>query len=212
MTKAEAYRMAAEIGGLSLPSKMPCHSFSIPAVECRVGSALNRVAGSVCAGCYARKGNYRFRNVREAMERRFSALAHPQWVEIMAAAVNALEGGPKGSGFFRWHDSGDIQDAVHLSRIAAVCRLTPNIRHWLPTKEYGIIRKWTRENSVPANLTIRISAPMVDQPAPTIGALPVSRVTTDKAQATCLAYTRGNVCGDCRLCWSAEQTVVYPAH
>ena len=51
------------VGGLGKPSKMPWWSWSISATECITGSKLAEVEGTVCSGCYALKGNYRFANV-----------------------------------------------------------------------------------------------------------------------------------------------------
>ncbi len=64
------------------------------------------------------------------------------------------------SGFHRWHDSGDLQSVEHLEKIIEVCRRTPQIQHWLPTRELAILRA-CRER-IPANLTIRVSATMID--------------------------------------------------
>jgi hypothetical protein len=63
---------------------------------------------------------------------------------------------------FRWHDSGDVQDEAHLMKIFEVCELSPEKRHWLPTRE-----AWTNKylDQAPGNLTIRFSMPMVDQEA-----------------------------------------------
>jgi hypothetical protein len=44
----------------------------------------------------------------------------------------------KKANVFRWHDSGDVQDLKHLAKIFKVARLTPNIKHWLPTREAWI--------------------------------------------------------------------------
>jgi hypothetical protein len=210
MTKAFFHRIAKTVGGLSKPSKMPCHSFSIPATACRVGSNLRKVAGSVCAKCYARKGRYVFPNVVAAMTRRLEALGHPEWVERMTQAINGLEAG----GFFRWHDSGDLQDREHLARIVEVARRTPTVRHWLPTKEYGLVHGAIRDGlEVPGNLTIRVSAPMVGAAAPDIAGLPTSTVVRDSAAATCRAFERKGVCGPCRACWDpAVRNVAYAAH
>ncbi|MFH1609246.1 MAG: hypothetical protein ABID40_01275, partial [Candidatus Bipolaricaulota bacterium] len=35
-----------------------------------------------------------------------------------------------------------------------VVRRTPKIRHWLPTKEYGQVRAFLRDGSLPTNLTV----------------------------------------------------------
>lgn len=210
MTKAEAYRIVSPLGGFSKPSKMPCHSFSIPATACRVGSKLRKVAGSVCASCYARKGRYVFPNVVAAMARRLEALGHAEWVDRMARAIDGLEAG----GFFRWHDSGDIQDRAHLARIVEVARRTPSVRHWLPTKEYGLVHGAIRDGlEVPPNLTIRVSAPMANTAAPSVAGLPTSTVVGDAAAATCRAFERKGVCGPCRACWDpAVRNVAYAAH
>ena len=54
------------VGGLSAPSKMPCHGYSIPASRCKIGRKMRKVAGSICAICYALKGRYSFANVAKS--------------------------------------------------------------------------------------------------------------------------------------------------
>ena len=41
---------------LSRTSKMPCESISLDARQCKTGSKLAKIPGSVCNGCYALKG------------------------------------------------------------------------------------------------------------------------------------------------------------
>jgi hypothetical protein len=67
--------------------------------SCRIG------AGSTCEGCYATKGCYVFPVVQAAQYRRLAAIKNPLWVEAMATLINS-----KKSKYFRWHDSGDVQD------------------------------------------------------------------------------------------------------
>jgi hypothetical protein len=95
--------------------------------------------------------------VQAAQYRRLEAIKSPLWVGAMALLINS-----KKSKWFRWHDSGDLQDVDHLLKIFAVCKLTPDTRHWLPTRE-----AWTQDflDQVPSNLTLRFSMPMIDQPA-----------------------------------------------
>jgi hypothetical protein len=143
------------VGGLSKPSKMPGWAYGIPAAECKTGKKLQDVPGSTCEGCYATKGCYVFPVVQAAQYRRLEAIKSPLWVGAMALLINS-----KKSKWFRWHDSGDIQDVDHLLKIFAVCKLTPDTRHWLPTRE-----AWTKDflDQVPGNLTLRFSMPMIDQ-------------------------------------------------
>ena len=118
---------------LSKPGKMPGFAYSTPAHECKTGTKLRAVAGSVCANCYAfERGRYRFQNVIDAQYKRFRSLTHPDWVEAMAAQINS-----KKVKFFRWHDSGDVQNLDHLRRIYAVCRLTPSVKHWMQPGKHG---------------------------------------------------------------------------
>lgn len=200
-------------GGLSKPSKMPGFAYSIPAQACIVGSKLRSVAGSICSKCYALKGRYVFGNVKRALQRRLESLSHPEWVEAMAFQIAQA-----GVNVFRWHDSGDIQSLTHLENIVAVCKKTPDVRHWIPTREYAVVNAYVlKHGSFPNNLTVRLSAYMMDGPLPTGAAeragVTMSGVTSDPQKVTCPAYKQGGVCGPCRACWDKNQPVVfYPKH
>jgi hypothetical protein len=205
------------IGGLSAPSKMPSFGYSIDARRCVTGSKLRTVAGSVCSKCYACKGRYVFPNVRNAMERRYRSLFDPRWTVAMATAIRW-----KAMNVFRWHDSGDIQSVSHLRNIVNVAILTPDVRHWLPTREYGMVREYLRTyGEFPDNLVVRVSAPMMD------GAASAEFAHTSEVAKTaeyaesrkanganlCPAPNQGNKCLDCRACWDKNvPTVVYHAH
>ena len=189
-------------GSLSKPSKMPGWSIGLPAKECKTGSKLQQVKGSVCFDCYAMKGCYVFKVVQDAQYRRLAAIKHPLWVGAMAHLINS-----KKANVFRWHDSGDVQDEEHLIKIFAVCKLTPKIRHWLPTRE-AWIKAFLPE--CPENLVIRFSAPMIDQKAPASWPNSSEVVT---AGATCPAAQQDNECRDCRACWDSNiKTIKYGKH
>ena len=187
MNTKEAWTL---VGGLSKPSKMPGWSIGIPAKECKTGSKLRLIPNSVCSECYALKNCYMFKVVQEAQYKRLKAIAHPQWVEAMATLINS-----KKPDVFRWHDSGDVQDVQHLEKIFEVCRLTPNKRHWMPTRE-----AWIKDHmeAAPANLVVRFSSPMVDQ-GPVKSWANTSTVSTKSR--SCPAPDNNNECGDCRACW-----------
>ena len=187
MNTKEAWAL---VGGLSKPSKMPGWSIGIPAKECNTGSKLVNVKGSVCEGCYALKGCYVFAVVQKAQYKRLEAIQHPDWVQAMATLINS-----KKPDVFRWHDSGDVQDVQHLEKIFEVCRLTPNKRHWMPTRE-----AWIKDHmhKAPANLVVRFSSPMVDQGP--VKSWPNTSTVSTKSR-TCPAPDNNNECGDCRACW-----------
>ena len=188
--------------GFTRTSKMPGLSYSLPAWECKTGSKLRKVKGSVCASCYALKGNYtRYPAIKAAQYRRLEAMKHPAWVTAMAAVIKRQK-------WFRWHDAGDVQDQQHLQKIFEICRLTPETRHWLPTRE-----AWIKDHldSKPDNLVIRFSPPMVNQRAPE--SWPNSSMVVDKGYHTCPAPAQGGTCLDCRQCWDPDiKTVSYGKH
>lgn len=197
---------------LSSPSKMPCYSYNIPAIYCKIGSKLRSIIGSVCSKCYALKGRYVFPNVLEAMEKRYASITSPFWVEALCYLINKKEK----SGFFRWHDSGDVQDIPHLHKIVQVAMNLPHIKFWLPTREYTTIEKYMELYPVPSNLTIRLSAHMIDKEPPVNIAkklgLVVSGVVTGEG-FSCPSSKQGNICGSCRACWDKDVFCVnYHAH
>ena len=162
MRIGEAERIA---GTLGRPSKMPGYSTSTSAMECKLGSLLRSVRGSVCEGCYAMGANYQYPSVKVAHARRLEGLRHPRWTDAMVTLIGARVD-PKDP-YFRWHDSGDLQGVLHLERICEVARRTPWVRHWLPTREKAMVKSFLRAGGViPGNLTIRLSAAMVDGDPP----------------------------------------------
>ena len=198
MLKKEAKEIT---GGLSAPSKMPGPAYNLPAQACITGAKLVQIPGSVCAGCYALKGRYRFSNVRMALARRLESLKHPRWVEAMTALISGEE-------HFRWHDSGDLQSVEHLKKIFEVCNRTPETWHWMPTREAKFLP--LNSDSIPKNLIIRMSSHKVDQGPVTFWPWTSTVSTTTK---TCPAKDQGNSCGDCRACWDRNvSNITYPKH
>jgi len=193
--------------GLSQPSKMPSYGYSLPASTCKVGSRLAEQPGTVCSGCYALKGRYAWKPNLAAMQRRLDSLDKPLWVEVISELINRRAA--QGHQYFRWHDSGDLQSVDHLRMIIAVCELTPGVRHWLPTREYRVVRDFVADGgNIPANLNIRLSAHKIGGFAPSFPALQglvtVSTVSPkgDNEHAhACPAQHQDNSCGSCRACW-----------
>ena len=198
MLKKEAKEIT---GGLSKPSKMPGPAYNLPAAACQTGAKLALVPGTVCHGCYALKGRYRFSNVKSALARRLEALGHPDWIKAMTVLI-------KGEKVFRWHDSGDLQSVAHLKAIFEVCDNTPETRHWLPTREARYLP--LNHDSIPKNLTIRFSSHKIDQEP--IKSWPWTS-TVSTRDSSCPAQLQNNNCKDCRACWDRKiSNVTYPKH
>lgn len=202
-------KLAIEItGGFSNTSKMPEKSTGTPAIDCKTGAKLVKIKGSVCEGCYALKGAYIWPKVKNAYDRRLKAIDNPQWIEAYSFLINKQI-----KAYFRWHDSGDVQSVKHLRDIAQICRNTPNIKHWLPTRELEYVKEYLTTDSFPVNLIVRISSFMIDQKP--FHFEHTSTVHKEEAPhgIECMAYTRKNDCGDCRLCWDKSvPNISYKKH
>jgi hypothetical protein len=205
-------KQAHEIhGGLTQTTKMPCKSYSLPTIACVTGFKMRAIAGSICSKCYAEKGNYRryANGIEPAQHARLVSLSDLLWVDAMVASIGADK-------YFRWHDSGDLQDIEHLEKIAAVARATPDCQHWLPTREYGIVAAYVAQYELPDNLIIRLSAMFVDKPVivPTslkgVKGVAVSNVHSKaKPSGTaCNAPQQNGECRECRACWSRDVAAI----
>ena len=214
MTVKTIKELEQSIGGLSKPSKMPCYSFSLPASACKIGALLMNVENSTCKGCYAFKNRYAFNVVQNALNRRLNILLKD--VDKWRINITELIRRKEKSGFFRWHDSGDLQSYEHLSAIVRIAIDLPKIRFWLPTREYGLVNEYIAKNgNLPPNLTIRLSAYLNDSYAPNIKGLKTSSVSDKKPLIgwDCKAPQNFGKCGTCRACWSKKiKNVVYKKH
>lgn len=211
MTKKRANEIT---GGLSKPGKMPEGAYSLPAAACKVGSILAEIPGTVCHGCYALKGMYRFPVVKDAMARRLASLRHPDWVQAMVTLIT-------GKRHFRWHDSGDLQGPGHWSKVKRVARRTPGTVHWMPTKEHRVVK--AGEANIPDNLVVRHSVTQVNGSIP-VGARPRDLWSAAWDQEAiddrlppgahlCPANQQDGKCVDCRACWDGQvKLVIYPMH
>ena len=202
-------------------SKMPGSTFAISAKVCKVGSKLAAVEGSVCSRCYALK----LQKLRPSVDQGWTANylkatgmieANPEgWAKAAAFQIKRIAA-KSGQPFHRWFDSGDLQSVDMLAAICRVAEMTPEISHWLPTREAKMVKDFKAAGGVvPANLVIRVSATMIGD-KPLAGYANTSTVHR-KGQAvdghTCPASQQGNACGDCRACWSpAVGNVSYPLH
>lgn len=216
--------MALElIGGLSRPSKMPWWSWSTPASACITGGKLAKQSGTVCSGCYALKGFYMFPAAQNAMARRLAASTHPRFVEAFILVLNQLwlktrkrrdDGMTENR--FRWFDSGDLQSVEMLERINNIASATPQIQHWLPTREAKIVQVFlAKHGDFAPNLCVRLSVALVGSlPSRRPQGLPFATVgveSPDVPQCPSLKY-QDNQCKQCDKCWDRKTDINYPLH
>ncbi len=207
-------KRAEEIGGrLSYPSKMDVASWGIPATRCRIGSVLARQEGTTCGDCYALKGSFRFKGVRDVLEGNYERLFNPLWTPAMAAQWRWL-----GEDRARLFLAGDIQGVNHLLNIIRMCNAVPGTVFWMPSREVATIltvKRMLVETCLewPTNLIDRVSASLVDGPPPR-GFVYTSTVVTKATPDTCPSSIRGGSCADngCTRCWHEEGDVPYLKH
>ena len=76
---------------LSKPAKMPGYAYGLPAWECKTGAKLVKVPGSVCAGCYALKGNYaRYPEIKKSQYMFFLFASHIAITSSIIASLSSI--------------------------------------------------------------------------------------------------------------------------
>jgi len=204
---------AVEYGKISLGNtKMPGTTYAVDAFACITGSKLAKVKGSICSRCYSIKLQKLRPSVDQGYKKnlfKWQVSNTSNWVDAMVFQI--LRAKVKEH---RWFDSGDLQSLEMLEAIAEVARQTPGVKHWLPTKEYGIYAKYLKTNTLPANLVVRVSATMIDgNPSKVFKNTSTVHKNNKAIGFECKARTRGNACGPCRACWDKRiKNVSYPKH
>ena len=194
---------------LSKTSKLGVRSISLDANKCKTGGKLAKKKGTVCNGCYALKGCYVFPVVKNAMARRLEFFNSKNFIPIMVWLLQSQK-----KKYFRWFDSGDVQNVIMALNILEICKLTPNIKHWIPSKEYKIWKCVLNVEKLPKNVCLRISSPNIDQ-APLKGFNNTSTVHENKKAfgLECIAYKQDGKCLECKACYNSKiKNISYPKH
>jgi len=210
------------IVSLSKPGKMETFGYSTSALNCKQGGKLNLVEGSVCHNCYARKGRYVYHPVQECLDKRMDKIKNePYWVDAMVYILNHKRIKKEPLTIFRWHDSGDLQSMKHFRKIIEIAKMTPQITHWLPTKEVKLMKAFIKTgDKLPKNLNVRVSTFMVNgKPIKLKGMSTSVVITKDRMNKVsgfdCPVYAvtgHGNKCGDCDFCYKSKGRVNYIEH
>ena len=213
----------------SQTEKMPWISWDLPAKQCKTGSKLVDVKGSICEGCYALKGRYLFGNKKKADDVRIGQLENlDSWKQafIKALAKKYKHMKDKSNAYFRWFTSGDVQSLDMLVAMNEIAIALPEVKFWLPTKEHGMVREYLAlHGEFASNFTVRPSMYMVDQvPSKGLG-LPTSTAIRNPINAdirhenicpaSLEAFNGASKvnCNDCRKCWDKNvNNVAYIYH
>ena len=141
---------------LSKTSKLGCLSWSLQAFETCPGSVQDGVVVDACKFCYARTGMYHMPDVKALRSRNKEDWKNDDWVSRMVHGLRK-------STHFRWFDSGDMYSTALAEKILEVCRLTPNVNHWIPTRmhKFEKFRGVLEALSVLPNVVVRLSSDSV---------------------------------------------------
>lgn len=214
-SKAQAQRMAGKVSERN--SKMPGSTYATDPFACVVGSKLAGVEGSTCHRCYARKLAKLRPTVGKGWANNQAAIQtqdRAAWVAGVVFQIT-LAAAKSGEPYHRWFDAGDLDSVETLDRIAEVAARTPEIHHWLPTREAQIVKEWIAQGGQrPGNLVIRISSTMIgDGPRNAMNTSTVHRKGEAYWGYQCPAPDQGGNCGACRACWSTDvANVSYRLH
>ena len=197
----------------SRPSKMPCRSWSLQALDtCPASTDANGELVPACKGCYATNGNYRFPNVKAPRLHNKEDWQQSDWVEVMIQELD-------NDRYFRWFDSGDMYDIRLANKMLEVMQSTPHCRHWLPTRmhKFSKFAKVLAAMDKLPNVSVRLSSDSIDgqvlaQAANSSTIVPDSSYLTAE-MSLCGASERAGKCGSCRKCWDKDTKIIaYPAH
>ena len=212
--KKQNLKTARAFIGLSKNMKMPDWTLAIPARStCPRGGKLAKVeprtltsgiiVETVCNGCYAVKGHDGMQPAITAKARRVSVIELALVSEtIRALWVKAFVMCLSKSKYFRWHSAGDLFSAAYVQLILDCITLTPQVTHWIPTKEPILCKPLQGL----VNATVRLSDDFVDQLSNKFKGLTsgVHNLSDGRGQACPASEKLQDGCQECRACWSMD--------
>lgn len=203
---------------LSQTSKMPCKSLSLPIEEtCKGRYDTNGSIKEICESCYAGKGAYNWPNSVNLKTHNLAETKKHDFVPDMINLLYKMD-------YFRWFDSGDVENEIMLEKLYQVCLETPHTKHWVPTKSRDLFDQylWETLEALP-NVKVRFSSPSKNGKYDNIHG---STAISDKSQLDgnlflCKAKSVGfkkngkpnpKKCHNCRACWHNTRPIAYEVH
>lgn len=167
------------------------------------------------SSCYARKGNYRFKNVQESM--RLNLEEYKQNPDGYFAQIKCgISDGIVSYNYFRWHAAGDIVDGDYFERMVRLAIELPHTQFLAFTKKFEIINSYLESgNSIPLNLTVVFSAWGDEFKVENPYNMPIAYVrTTNSTGIPSDAEECNGDCTNCLKCWNIKsgQSVVFNKH
>lgn len=175
--------------------------------------SINLPAGVTCRpdapcfkDCYALKGNFRFKTVRQA---------HIDNLDMYNKDPNGyfkeIVEKTKFSTYARYFSSGDIPDSYYFRKMVEVSRINKNTKYLVFTKKGYIVNNYiTNSGKIPSNLRI-IFSEWYGWTQPNPYNFPVSNILQDGDSK---GFICSGKCAECLHCWHMKrgQKVLFKKH
>jgi hypothetical protein len=163
----------------------------------------------VCQGCYATQGFYHMPDAISLRKSNKEDWQTDDWVERMVKALSKQKK-------FRWFDSGDLYSVDLAWKIYDICRATPHVKHWLPTRMHKFekyINVLGALDCLP-NVVVRFSADNVEEQIEgTTTSMVIKTHEHRRGVHVCPSSLQEGKCGPCMACWDkGVKVVAYVAH
>ena len=187
-------------------------SVNLPAVlTCRADAPCKK-------GCYACKGNWLYKNVKESLQNNFDLFVNDS-KKYFDDIIEFLNNGDVCYKFFRWHSSGDIVNYNYLLGMIRTAQECPQTKFLAFTKKFNLVNMYLNlGHKIPNNLHIVFSAWDKDFVVENPFNMPTTYINfkdkTKNADIPEFAIPCTGSCTSCKACWSlvAGQSVVFNQH
>lgn len=185
-------------------------SINMPTITCRADAPCTK-------GCYAKKGTWCYKNVKEGLQERFKLFVEDsdKFFNTIISEINGLTTYK----YVRWHGSGDIVNYKYLLGMIKVANACKNTNFLCFTKKFNLVNMYlSLGHKLPNNLRIVFSAWDKDFIVDNPNNLPITYVNfKDKSKNANIPETaipcKGS-CETCLACWELVngQSVYFDIH
>lgn len=167
--------------------------------------------------CYATKGRFRFKNVKDSFITNYNIYLHSPET-YFSEIKHAINNGMISYSYFRWHAAGDFVDKEYFDYVIKVAKELPSTSFLAFTKKFEIVNEFIHNGgTIPANLRIVFSAWGDEFKFENPYDFPVAYVRFKDKQNKSIpekaTECSGN-CTNCLYCWNikAGESVVFNKH
>ena len=169
------------------------------------------------SGCYAKKGNWIYKNVQESLKQNLKEFLTDS-DKFFDDIINWINNDDVTYKFFRWFSSGDIVNYKFLKGMVRVALACPQTKFLCFTKKFNLVNCFLEFGDLPENLRIVFSGWDKDFKVDNPFNLPMTYINfKDKSKNAKIdeyAIPCTGSCRTCKACWSLQkgQSVYFNQH